>query len=750
MDEKPDQTLDAPRPGTTRRGFLKFVVVGGGTLVVGCSVSSQETLQETPQALELPDLLDVGDVLILAEQPYANNLVLEVTADNRVRFELPRLDKGQGIMTALAMMIAEEMDADYERTDVVLSGARADRPFSLTAYSSTIRAMWRWVRPLAAEARARLVTAAGNRWGVNPGTLTTSQSRVLAPDGRMATYGELSAEAAAIRVPRVPTTPKPVSAYTLVGTPRPRKNARDIVTGRQTYTLDIDLPGAAYAVVARPPDIHGTVASWDGTAAEAMPHVIGTVEIPQTPGLRVNALEGGIAVAARTLEEAFRARDALAIQWAPGPLAGTSDADIRARLLAAALPRTSLLPGVSVLSASFDYPYMSHAPLEVQAAAAHVQGNSAEVWFAAQSPRLAAQLVADAIGIPAENVTLHVTPCGGSFGRHLFCEPAIEAAIVSQALGVPIKLMWTRKDDMRSGRFRPMSHHDLRATWSALDGTILSYEHNVSAAETDFRHGLGEAFTAAGFDLGSTAVNQLVFEASVTVPYAFLLKDQRLVETPMAVPTASWRSIYSGTVVTSNEIFIDEIARAQQPRTGRDEVAFRNRYLTSDAARACLQHVAAAGNWGGALPAGHARGVACHVEYRSAVAYLVQVDATDPRDPKLTRAWICVDVGVPINPRGIEAQLQGALMDAWSAMFRAGNHLENGAMRESSYGDFPWARMHHAPPTIEVHVMPAAPGAPTPGGCGELGYPPAAAACVNAYARATGKTYRRFPILEYV
>jgi len=739
------------RSEPTRRGFLQFVVAGGGALVVGCSLDDGPLDPgEDAAALELPDVLDLGDVFILAEQPYANNLILEVTPQNRVRFELPRLEKGQGIVTALAMMIAEEMDADYDRTDVEISRARADRPFSLTGYSATIRAMWKWVRPLAAHARARLVTAASDRWNVDAGQLTTSKSQVRAPDGRTATYGELAAAAAAVLIPRVPSTPKPVSAYTLVGTPRSRKNARDIVTGKQRYTLDIDLPGAACAVVARPPDLYGTVLAWSATAATALPNVIGAVEISQIRGPRSDAREGGVAVAARTFHEALAARDALSIQWSPGPLATSSDADLRARLVAATPPRTPALPGAAVIDAAFDYPYVSHAPLEVQTAAARVQGSSAEVWYASQAPRITAQLVAGALGIPAANVTVHVTPCGGSFGRHLFCEAAVEAALVSQALGVPIKLMWTRQDDMRHGRFRPMSHHALRATWSPLLGTLLTYEHLVSAAETDFRHGLGEAFTAAGFDLASGALNQTVFETSVTVPYAFAVKDQRLVETSLGVPTCSWRSIYSGSVVTSNEIFIDEVARALRSRTGLDEVAFRKQHLTSAAARACLAHVAAAGNWGGPLPAGHARGVACHVEYRSAVAYLVQVDATDPQNPRLTHAWICADVGVPINPRGIEAQLQGALIDAWSAMFRSGNHLDHGAIRESSYGDLRWARMDHAPPATVVHVMPAAAGAPSPGGCGELGVPPAAAACVNAYVRATGQVQRRFPILEYV
>ncbi|MGH7338069.1 MAG: molybdopterin cofactor-binding domain-containing protein, partial [Myxococcota bacterium] len=279
-----DGAADAPDrgaqlPTTTRRGFLKFVLAGSSYLVVGgVFLTRRESA-----AVEPSELFDPADVLILSEAPYANNLRLEVLPHNRVRFELPRLDKGQGIMTALAMLVADELDADYERTDVELSDARADRPYSLTGYSSTIRTLWGPVRSVAAEARARLVTAAAERWGVDASTLTTRRSMVLGPDGRAANYGELSAEAAAVSEPLVPATPKPVSQYTVVGSPRGRKNARAIVTGAQKYTLDLDLPGAAYAVVARPPTIYGTVASWNGSAAEAMPNVVGTAQIPQIP-----------------------------------------------------------------------------------------------------------------------------------------------------------------------------------------------------------------------------------------------------------------------------------------------------------------------------------------------------------------------------------------------------------------------------------------------------------------------------------
>jgi isoquinoline 1-oxidoreductase beta subunit len=667
-------------------------------------------------------------------------MTLEVTAHNRIRFELPRLDKGQGSATAIAILIADELDADYDRTDVTLSDARSDRPYTITGSSSAMRAMWAPVRMLAAEARARLITAAAQRWGVNANTLTTRKSMVFSPDGRRANYGELSAEAAnPLLIPAVSTTPKDVSAYTLVGVGRGRKNARDIVTGAQKYTLDLDIPGAVHAVVARPPDIKGTVASFDASAAQSMPGVVGVVQIPLPErGAGVT----GIAVAARTFKEAFDARDALSINWAPGPLAGVSDADIRASLVSGALPLLPPLPLTSSLDASFDYPYIAHAPLEVMTAVANVQAGSAEVWYASQTPNYAVSQIASATGLAEANITLHVPFAGGSFGRHLFAEAGIEAALISQALGVPVKLLWTRNDDMRHGRFRPMAHHELRATW--LGGLFLSYQHNVSAVELDATHGLGDAITAAGFAISPALVGQAAFNTTVSVLYDFGVATQLLAEQAFEVPTCSWRSIYSGYTMTSNEIFVDELARAH----GQDEVAFRLQYLSSDPARMCLEQVVAAGSWGRAMPAGQAQGVAVHAEYRSAAAYLVEIDTTGA-EPRLLRAFAAVYVRVPINPKGLEAQMQGALIDAWSAMFRAGNHLDEGTIREGSYADFLWARMNHAPPTCEVHVFPAGAGETEPGGAGELGFPPAAAACVNAYARATGTVPRQFPIGEF-
>jgi isoquinoline 1-oxidoreductase beta subunit len=722
----------APSPGhiTTRRRFLQYTLAGSASLIIGGTWLRSEQAKALISVPELGELLDYGDVIKLAESIYSDNLVLEVTQDNRIRFELPRLEMGQGITTAVALLLAEELDADYARIDVVLSDRRADRPFSITASSSTIRSMWEPVRELAAQARARLVTAAAERWDVQPALLSTSDSKVNGPNGEVATYGELSADAAKVATPRVSSSPKPLIKHSIVGESRPRKDARDIVTGRQLYTLDTPVAGALPTVIAHSPDIGGRVMGWDDTQARSMPGVVDVVQIST-----------GIAVIAQTFSQAFKARDALEIQWSSGPAAGRSDSDMRSELKAVSIPLERVSWPLRSHTAVFEYPFAAHAMMEVMAAVADVRGGEAEIWYASQTPNFIAEEVSKATGISPSKVTIHVPFAGGSFGHRLFGEVAVEAAEISQAAARPVKLMWSRNDDMHSDHFRPMARCAIRASW--LDSSILSFEHNVAAAVTGFDHGLGDAFTAVGVDILPDGINQFSFETMVSMPYRFGITNHQLIERDFGVTTGSWRSVFSGLTTTSNEIFIDELAREHD----FDEVMFRRENLDNEAARRCLDKVAEMGDWGRSMPPGQAQGVAINTEYGSACAYLVEIDTTGS-EPRITRAFCAVDVGVPINPRGLAAQMQGMLIDAWSIMFRAGIHIDDGVVREVNYWDYAWACMQHTPRSTEVYVFPAQTGS-EPGGVGELGIPAAAAACVNAYARASAEQPRRFPIGEF-
>ncbi|MFI7407338.1 molybdopterin cofactor-binding domain-containing protein [Streptomyces sp. NPDC049627] len=684
---------------------------------LGCDGSTAQGAEETADDARRP-----SEVVVTGTDE--EMLVLEVTPANRVVVRLPRVEVGQGVTTAVAMMIAEELDARLADVDIPLADARS-RGSQFTGGSNSVSSLYGPARHLAATARAKLITAAARRWHVPARTLHTRGTRVFAPDGRSATFGSLSRSAARITRPVVPTAPKPASQHRVIGRPTTRIDARDIITGRAKYTGDLAVAGAKPTVVARPPTIGGKVVSVDSEAARAMPGVHAVVRI-----------DGGVAVVAETFHHAFQARDALRIKWAPGPLANLSDKEIRSRLRAA-VPRLAAPPrGSAQTEAEFEFAFVSHAPMEVLTAVADVRDRSAEIWFSSQTPQSARDDIASTIGLPASKVRVHVLRGGGSFGRRLNYDAAIEAAQISKKAGRPVKLMWSRADDIRHGRMRPASHHRIRA--SHAQGRVVAFAHATAS--------VNESFGEQGGPSPQGGVRTAALRAPAAAPlpsdsglYNFgrLSGDSGSVD--LAMPLGAWRSVDSGTVRTAEEIVVDEVARS----LGKDPVAFRRTTLRSKAVKAVLDKVATAGKWGRTMPQGHAQGVAVHEEYGSCVACLAEIDATDPKNPRVTKVVMAVDVGTAVNPRGLEAQLMGTAVDGISTVLRAGLHIDRGAVRESSFADFHYARQRHAPEHFEAHIMPSR---RDPGGAGELGVPAAAGAVANAYARATGTKPRRFPI----
>ncbi|MGC9670487.1 molybdopterin cofactor-binding domain-containing protein [Planosporangium sp. 12N6] len=726
---------------TSRRRFLTYLVAAptltlaadlGVDTVAGRPAGAAPAHPSVVPSLPAPaDIMDLGDVLILAGAPTSHMLVLEVAGDGTATLDLPRAEVGQGITTAVGMLVAEELDIPLAKVRVTLSDARSELLMNqLTGSSNTIRSVYGPVRDTAALARARLVAAAAQAWGVPADRLVTRDGAVVAPDGRTAPYGSLSAAAAKAGLPNPVARPKPESAHRLVGTPTSRVDARAMVTGAMTYTLDLDVPGAMPTMVRRPPTINGTVkAVRNAAAVRAMPGVIDLAVV-----------ETGVAVMAETFGQALDAKNALDVVWNGGTVDDESDDTIRAKLRAAAAPFAVPPLLTQHVDAEFDFAMVSHAPMETNSAIADVRADRAEIWAGLKSPVVARQTIAREVGLPEDKVTVHVVQGGGSFGRRLFFDAALEAARISKALARPVKLMWSRIDDMRHGRARPATHHKIRATYAL--GQVLTYEHRVAAMETDFRHGLGEILTATAAQLpvaGNLTFAQTVFATTVKVPYHFGIVTELLTEVPLRMHTGSWRSVYSANTRGAEEMMVDEIAR----KLGRDPVAFRREFLRTDRQRAVLDKVATAGRWGRTMPKGFAQGIGFHDEYRSCTACLVEIDARDPKKPRVVKAVIAADVGRPINPRGLEAQLLGGLTDAISTTLRAGLHIDRGLPLEGSYSQFHYARQRDTPPQVEIHIMPAN---GEPGGAGELGLPAAVGAIGNAYARATGVRPRSFPI----
>jgi isoquinoline 1-oxidoreductase subunit beta len=715
----------------TRRRFLTYVVAAPVLTVAASSVIAPGTAHAfVPSPPQPGDLVDLGDVILAVTKQNQDLFVLEVTPENRVVFRVPRAEVGQGITTAAAIMVAEEIDARLVDVDVPLEDARQDLGTAQsTGGSSSVRSLWDPVRSIAAEARARLVTAAAERWNLPADSLTTRDTAVWAPDGRSATYGSLTEAAAEVDEPAVSTDPKPASQYRLIGTATTRIDARSIVTGAAKYALDVDVEGALPTVVIRPPTLKGKVQSYDASEALQMTGVVAVTELPT-----------GVAVTAKTFHQALKALSAVDVSWGSGTVDGVSDEDIESRLTAAIPPMTPAPPPTQKLDATFSFAFVNHAPMEVGSAVADVQSDSATVWVASKSPTGAQSAVADAIGLSTDQVTLHVVRAGGSFGRRIYHEPAVEAARVSKAIGKPVKLMWTRNDDMRHGRVRPRSHHQLRAVYKAgdvlSDGEVLSYEHRASCVELDLGSGTGQALIDAGYV--SPTIGSAFFNISQVCPYNFGVVTESLNEVSYDMPTATWRSVYSAQARTAEEILVDEIGKA----IGKNPVEMRSMFLKTEKARAVLDKVASEGNWGRAMLPGTAQGVALHAEYRSLAACLVEIDCRGS-NPRVTKAVMALDVGRQINPSGVRAQAMGSVIDGISTVLLAGNHLDNGAFREGSFSDFKYARQADAPLTCDVHLVG---GAGEPGGVGELCVPAAAGAVANAYARATGKKPRNFPI----
>lgn len=719
-----------------RRGFLTFLVAA--PVLTMATTVAVDSATGTPAAAEplLPDLpnvtdiTDIGDVLVLAAAPTHHLLVLEVTEAGRVRFEFPRTEVGQGITTAIAMLIAEELDVPLDQVDMPYSDARPELVFNqLTGASCTVRVLYDPVRELAAAVRARLLAAAAREWDLPVERLTTDAGRVLSPGGIGATFGTLSGLAAAPDLVGATSTPKPESEHRLVGTRTHRIDGHEIVTGRRRYTLDLDVPGAVPTMVRRAPTLNGSVSSvHNEDAVRAMPGVLDLAVVPT-----------GVAVAAETFGQALNATAALEVSWSGGTVDDLSDEDITARLRAARPPMTPAAPGTRTVEAEFDFAFVSHAAMETNSAIADVRADRAEIWSGLKSPILAQQLIAGELGLPVDRVTVHVEPAGGSFGRRLFADGALEAAQISQALGRPVKLMWSRVDDMRHGRMRPAIHHHLRATIGG--GEVLTFDQRTASVETDFSMGFGEILTATAPKLpfGNLTFAEAVWVLTQSVPYDLGAVSQLLTEIPLEMPTGSWRAVYSPTTRGAQEILLDELAA----ELGQDPVEFRLALLKDERWRAVLEKAAELGDWGRSMPEGHAQGIGFHEEHRSANACLVEIDARDPSAARVVKAVMVVDVGRVLNPPGLEAQMLGGLTDAIATTLRAGLHIRDGLPLEGSYSQFHFARQADSPTDVTIHIM--APTGP-PGGAGELGLAAPVGAIANAYARATGIAPRSFPI----
>ncbi|MCW2903791.1 MAG: iorB [Streptosporangiaceae bacterium] len=732
--------------GTDRRRFLGYLLAAP-TLVVAAQLGAEAVAPQAAEAAipsppEPAELMDLGDALALAARPTSNLISIKIDRDGTASLALPRAEVGQGITTAIAMLIAEELELPLDKVAITLADARPELVFNqFTGGSNTIRSMYHPVRTAAAIARERLVSTAARQWNVPVSSLTVKDGVIRSASGKTATYGSLAVAAASARLTAVSARPKPESEFTLVGTPQNRIDAYEIVTGKKKFTLDLDVcPGAKPTMLRRPPTINGTVKSVHNLATvKAMPGVT-DVAIVST----------GVAVRAETFGQCIDAVRALEVTWGPGSVDGESDDTVLRKLKAAALPLAVPPLLTKSIDAEFVFAFASNSALETNNAIADVRADHAEIWSGLKTPIDAQQTIAKKLGLPQDAVKVHVVEGGGSFGRKLFFDAALEAAEVSQKMGKPVKLMWHRTDDFRHGRAHPMCISRIRANYAL--GNVVSYEQRHSSVATDFAHGLGEALTATAAQLpvGGLGFSETVFELTQEVPYNFGATTQLLNEVPLKFHTGSMRDVYSPNVVCARELVVDQLAA----KMGQDPVAFRRSFLKNARYRAVLDKLVKVGQWGKRMPEGTAQGVAVHMEFKGCSAVLVEIDCR-PRTtgrrirdavtgPRVTKAVMVVDVGRPINPRGLEAQMLGCINDGIAHALTESLHIDNGLPLEGSWDNFFYTRQWNTPTDVQIVVMPTTTG--NPGGAGELGVAGAFAAVACAYARATGTMPTRFPI----
>jgi len=716
-----------------RRVFLKLGGLGG--LALGWACASDDPAKpgmQTPSGgVSAPDAMMATPASATSEpevpaNQYDLNAYVRIADDESVTLYIGQSDMGQGVLTAIPMIIAEELDVDWAkvRSEHPIAGPKYGMQF--TAGSASIASSFSTMRQMGAAARQMLMAAAGNRWQVPVAELRTAQGVVFHDlSERRATYGELADSAATQPVPMYPRL-KAESDFVIIGTPRSQLSARLKAEGKAQYTLDVKVEGMLVGLVARSPAIGGTVLSFDDTAARQVPGVRDVVQIPS-----------GVAVLADHFWAASKGRDALVVQWNDGPNVDVSTADLRSSMMAQmgqGQNRTAVGNPEQVLTAAaaerkleavYQLPYLAHAPMEPLNAVADVRGDRVELWAGTQGPTSVLGDVAMATGVAPANITLHVPYLGGGFGRRLVNDFVMDAVYASRASGRPVKLMHTREDDMRSGQYRPINANRMRGALDA-QGWPNAWIHEIVVPAL-----LGGIFATEG--------------ASTNYPYAMPNRRVTWQDPAIAIPVWTWRSVGASHNAFVVESFLDELAALG----GKDPLEVRLRLLgqssDANAARhaAALQDVADRAGWSLPAPEGRARGIACHQTFGTIAAEVAEV-SVDAAAGRVTvhKVWATVDCGRAINPRGVEAQVQSGIIFGLTAALYGQIDIEGGRPRQANFDTYRLLRMNEAP-EIDVNIINS--GAAITG-MGEPGVPPIAPAVCNALFRLTGQRVRSLPI----
>jgi isoquinoline 1-oxidoreductase beta subunit len=697
--------------GLSRRDFLRTSAWAGAGLVLGFHLPVRDATAQATAASFKP------------------NAWLQVEPSGAVRIWVGKSEMGQGIRTSLPMLVAEELECDWSKVTMVQASPGPDFKRMSTGGSHSVRGQWDALRKAGAAARQMLVAAAARFWAVEPGACRAENGEVLHPaSGRKLGYGALVADAAKLTPPAEPALKDP-KAFRLLGRRIARLDVPEKVDGSAGFGLDVRVPGMLVAMVARCPTFGGKVKSHDPAPALAVRGVRKVVAVP-----------AGIAVIAESTWAARRGVEELRVEWDRGPLAGLNEAAIwkrfeeRSRAAGASARKegqgaAAIARAKRTLEAAYRVPYQAHAPMEPPNCTVHLRAGECEVWAPTQVANDAHETAARVAGLPQEKVTVHVTLLGGGFGRRLEVDDVEEAVEIAKSAGAPVKVMWTREDELKHGFYRPATYHVLRA---GLDGAgkLVAWTHRIVGPNI-----LARVAPEAVKD----GVDPTTVEGARNLPYAVPNLEVDCVQEDPGVPVGFWRSVGSSQNAFVVECFLDEVATAAK----RDPVELRRELLAGHPRhRGVLDLAAEKAGWGSPLPRGRGRGVAVHESFGSFVAQVAEVTAGADGQVKVDRVVCAVDCGMHVNPDTIEAQMEGSVAFGLTAALKSGIRIDRGGVAQSNFHDYELLRLPEMP-RVEVHIVPSD---ARPGGIGEPGVPPVAPAVANAIFAATGKRVRTLPV----
>jgi isoquinoline 1-oxidoreductase subunit beta len=701
----------------SRRTFLGRSAAAGAGLVIGFYLPKSASAQ--------------------AAGVFSPNAYLRITPDEKITIVVARTEMGQGVWTALPMILAEELEVDLKQITIEQAGASTLFGDQGTGGSASVRTTWDPMRKAGAQAREMLISAAATQWGVSPESCKAESASVIhSATGRKLSYGSLATKASMLPVPDNP--PLKSGGYKLVGKSTPRLDTPSKVNGSAQYGIDFHIAGMKYASLARCETVGGKVGDFDATAAKQMPGVTFVGKIG----------DSAVAVVADSTWNALKARRALKITWDEGPNKDLNSAAIFQALHNA--DDSKLVKFFSVgdisnatgkkIEAEYQLPFMAHAPMEPGNCSAHFRGTECELWAPTQVPQDCRDTVAPLIGLKPEQVKVNVTLLGGGFGRRLEHDYAVEAALVSKGINAPVKVTWTREDDMRCSTYRPVSLHKLSATIGD-DGLPTSFRHRIVGPSINGQKG---SQPVNGVD------SDFPDEASFTYPIPNVSLESVVTETP--VPLGWMRSVYALQMGFATESFIDELAAA----AGKDPLEYRLQLLSKDTEikyfdtswstarmRNVLKLAAEKAGWSKPLAAGRYRGIACFGCFSTYAADVVEI-SMDTGAPRVHRVVSVVDCGQVVNPNILEQQIQGAVVYGLANALRAQITIDKGKVVQGNFDTYQPVRMNEAP-NVEGYFVPST---EPPTGIGEPPIPPLAPALCNAIYAATKKRVRSLPILS--